>query len=104
VTDAGVPDVLINNAGAGRWAYLGETSYDEIDGMIATPLLAALYITRAFLPAMLGDDNVRNPTQLLRLHHHRRCSRRSDLRRRERPLKPSRPEERTATGIDNRHI
>jgi NADP-dependent 3-hydroxy acid dehydrogenase YdfG len=51
--EAGVPDIIINNAGTGRWAYLEECSYDEIDEMVAAPLHAALYVTRAFLPGML---------------------------------------------------
>lgn len=51
--EAGVPDILINNAGSGRWAYLEDCSYREIDEMIAAPLHTSLYVTRAFLPAML---------------------------------------------------
>jgi short-subunit dehydrogenase len=53
-TEAGVPDILINNAGSGRWAYLENSSYDEIDEIITAPLHAALYVTRAFLPDMLS--------------------------------------------------
>jgi short-subunit dehydrogenase len=61
---AGVPDILINNAGNGRWAYLEECSYDEIDEIIAAPLHAALYVTRAFLPGMLhrGSGAIGNVT------------------------------------------
>jgi uncharacterized protein len=63
-TEAGVPDILINNAGSGRWAYLEDCSYREIDEMIAAPLHAALYVTRAFLPAMLrrGTGMIGNMT------------------------------------------
>ena len=63
-TDVGVPDILINNAGTGRWAYLEECSYDEIDEMVAAPLHAALYVTRAFLPGMLhrGTGAIGNVT------------------------------------------
>jgi uncharacterized protein len=50
----GVPDIIINNAGTGRWAYLEETSYPEVDEMIDAPFRAALYVTRAFLPAMIA--------------------------------------------------
>jgi short-subunit dehydrogenase len=62
--EAGVPDVLINNAGGGRWAYLEDCSYAEIDEMIAAPLHAALYVTRAFLPGMLrrGTGMIGNVT------------------------------------------
>lgn len=51
--EVGLPDVLVNNAGSGRWAYLEDCSYGEIDEMIAAPLHAALYVTRAFLSGML---------------------------------------------------
>jgi short-subunit dehydrogenase len=50
----GVPDIVINNAATGRWSYLDETSYAEIDKMIDAPLRAALYVTRAFLPALMA--------------------------------------------------
>jgi NADP-dependent 3-hydroxy acid dehydrogenase YdfG len=64
VAEAGVPDILINNAGSGRWAYLDDSSYAEIDEMIAAPLHAALCITRAFLPGMLhrGTGMIGNVT------------------------------------------
>jgi Short-chain dehydrogenases of various substrate specificities len=62
--EAGVPNILINNAGSGRWAYLEECSYDEIDEIIEAPLHAALYVTRAFLPGMLhrGTGAIGNVT------------------------------------------
>jgi short-subunit dehydrogenase len=53
VGDVGVPDILVNNAGTGRWAYLDDCSYEEIDEIVTAPLHAALYVTRAFLPEML---------------------------------------------------
>jgi len=51
--EVGVPDVIVNNAGAGRWAPLAETSADELRQMIDVPLMAALYVTRSFLPGMI---------------------------------------------------
>jgi uncharacterized protein len=51
--DLGTPDILINNAGAGRWLPLIETSAAEASAMIAVPYLAAFNLTRAFLPEML---------------------------------------------------
>jgi uncharacterized protein len=62
--EAGVPDMIINNAGTGRWAYLEECSYDEIDEIMGAPLHAALYVTRAFLPGMLhrGSGAIGNVT------------------------------------------
>lgn len=50
--DAGVPDILINNAGAGRWLPVDETSPEEAVQMMASPYFGAFNMTRAFLPAM----------------------------------------------------
>ena len=50
----GAPDVLINNAGAGRWLPMTETTADEALAMIEVPYLAGFNLTRAFLPAMLA--------------------------------------------------
>lgn len=52
--EAGTPDTLINNAGAGRWIPLIETPAEEALAMIAVPYLAAFNLTRAFLPKMLA--------------------------------------------------
>lgn len=50
----GVPDVIVNNAGSGRWLSLVETSADDARQMIELPYLAAFYVTRAFLPEMIS--------------------------------------------------
>jgi len=50
----GIPDVLLNNAGAGRWLSLIETEPAAVAEMMAAPYFAAFYVTRAFLPAMLA--------------------------------------------------
>ena len=55
--ELGTPDILINNAGAGRWLAVDETPLEEVQSMIAAPYLAAFYLTRAFLPAMLERDS-----------------------------------------------
>ena len=52
--DRGTPDILINNAGAGRWLPLVETTAEEALHMIEVPYLAAFNLTRSFLPAMLA--------------------------------------------------
>jgi short-subunit dehydrogenase len=52
--DLGAPDILINNAGAGRWLPIVETTADEALAMIEVPYLAGFNLTRAFLPAMLA--------------------------------------------------
>jgi len=51
-TEVGTPDILINNAGAGRWLFVEETSPDEAVQMMAAPYFAAFVMTHAFLPAM----------------------------------------------------
>ena len=54
VRELGVPDVLFNNAGAGRWLATEETSAEQAAEMMAVPYLAAFALTRAFLPGMLA--------------------------------------------------
>lgn len=66
----GVPDLLVNNAGAGRWLFAEETPEGEEDVMIALPYLAAFRFCRAFLPGMLSRRsgmilNVNSPAALM---------------------------------------
>ena len=49
----GPPDLLVNNAGAGRWLFTDETPPEEAVTMMAAPYFAAFFATRAFLPKML---------------------------------------------------
>jgi short-subunit dehydrogenase len=51
--ELGTPDLLLNNAGAGRWLNVEETSPAEMTQMMAAPYFAAFHVTRAFLPDML---------------------------------------------------
>ncbi len=53
----GTPDVLVNNAGAGRWLHLHETTPAEVQQMMAAPYLAAAWLTQAFLPEMLARNS-----------------------------------------------
>ncbi|MDN4175528.1 SDR family NAD(P)-dependent oxidoreductase [Nocardioides sp. SOB77] len=53
VLAGGVPDVLVNNAGAGRWLAVDETAEGEATAMMAVPYLAAFELTRAISPAMV---------------------------------------------------
>ncbi len=53
-TDIGTPDILINNAGAGRWLPLVDTSAEDARAMMDVPYLAAFNLTRAFAPAMIA--------------------------------------------------
>lgn len=50
----GTPDILINNAGAGRFLFVEETPPAEAAQMMAAPYLAAFYVTHAFMPTMLA--------------------------------------------------
>lgn len=49
----GAPDVLVNNAGAGRWLAVDETPRGEAAQMMTLPYLAAFELTRALAPAMI---------------------------------------------------
>jgi short-subunit dehydrogenase len=49
----GPPDVLVNNAGAGRWLAVDETPAGEAAQMMTLPYLAAFELTRALAPAMI---------------------------------------------------
>ena len=62
--EVGIPDIIINNAGAGRWLTIEETSDEELQQMIALPYLAAFYITRAFISEMKtrGSGHIINLT------------------------------------------
>jgi len=51
--DLGTPDIIVNNAGAGRWLPLVETTAEAAEAMMAVPYFAAFNLTRAFLPGML---------------------------------------------------
>ena len=62
--EVGIPDVIINNAGAGRWLTIEETTAIQAQEMLALPYLAAFYITRAFLTEMKarGSGHIINLT------------------------------------------
>jgi short-subunit dehydrogenase len=66
VAEHGSPDILINNAGAGRWLPLLETSAEEAAAMMALPYLAAFNLTRELLPGMLkrGSGQIVNVTSV----------------------------------------
>lgn len=60
--DVGVPDILINNAGAGRWLAVEETDPQEAVSMMAAPYFAAFFMTRAFVQDMCrrGSGRIAN--------------------------------------------
>ncbi|WP_067486096.1 SDR family NAD(P)-dependent oxidoreductase [Actinomadura hibisca] len=49
----GVPDVIVNNAGAGRWLFVDESTPHDFRAMAAVPYLAAGYVTCAFAADMV---------------------------------------------------
>lgn len=55
--EAGVPDIILNNAGSGVWKFIEETSNEEAIDMIKAPYLAAFFVTRAFIPEMLKRNS-----------------------------------------------
>ena len=66
----GAPDLLVNNAGAGRWLFTDETAPEEAVAMMGAPYFAAFFATRAFLPKMLERGsglivNVNSPVALM---------------------------------------
>ena len=68
--EAGTPDLLINNAGAGRWLSVMETSAEDARKMIEVPYLAAFWTSKAFLPGMLARKsgcivNVTSPASFM---------------------------------------
>ncbi len=50
--DVGTPDVIVNNAGIGRWLFIEETSAEEMRADMAVPYFAAFYVTKAFVAQM----------------------------------------------------
>ena len=66
VAREGPPDVLVNNAGAGRWLAVEETSAAELEEMMAVPYFAAFNLTRELLPGMRqrGRGHIVNVTSV----------------------------------------
>jgi short-subunit dehydrogenase len=57
IAEHGVPDVIVNSAGAGAWKTVPETTPQEAVSMMQAPYFAAFNVTQAFLPAMLERDS-----------------------------------------------
>ena len=58
--DIGVPDIIVNNAGAGRFLFLDETDPEDAVQMMAAPYFAAFFVSRAFVTPMIarGSGNI----------------------------------------------
>lgn len=54
LSSLGVPDVLVNCAGLGRWLRIEDTTPDEALLMVGAPYLAAFNMTHAFMQPMLA--------------------------------------------------
>jgi len=55
--EVGLPDIIFNNAGAGKWLHAQETEPADAVSMMASPYFAAFFVTRAFLPDMLKRNS-----------------------------------------------
>ena len=51
--EAGLPDAIVNSAGAGVWRWMEDTSHDDLAATLGAPFLAAWNVTHAFMPALL---------------------------------------------------
>jgi short-subunit dehydrogenase len=51
----GLPEIVVNCAGAGRWLFTEETPPEEAITMMGAPYFAAFFITRACLPHLLAQ-------------------------------------------------
>jgi len=65
----GIPDIVINNAGAGRWLWIDQTTNEESLSMIGAPYLSAMYVTSGFLGEMRKRNsghivNVNSPASI----------------------------------------
>lgn len=59
IETVGVPDVVVNNAGVGKWRAVDETTVEEAERCIEVPYLAAFYLTKALIDDMLSQDSGR---------------------------------------------
>jgi uncharacterized protein len=55
----GVPEVIVNSAGAGSWRYIDETPPEEMVKMMGAPFFAAYNFTYAFMKDMLARKSGR---------------------------------------------
>lgn len=57
-SDKNQPDILINNAGLGRFGDVDELSLEDWEAMIQTNLSGIFYMTRQLVPLMKENDSV----------------------------------------------
>ena len=68
--DLGVPDVVVNSAGAGQWKFIENTTPEEAIEMMNAPYFAAFNVVHAFMRDMLERDrgviiNVLSPISII---------------------------------------
>ncbi|MCO4748380.1 MAG: SDR family NAD(P)-dependent oxidoreductase [Proteobacteria bacterium] len=54
LSEWGVPDVVVNNAGAGDWKYVDEMETGDAVSMMALPYFASAWFTRAVIEPMMA--------------------------------------------------
>jgi NADP-dependent 3-hydroxy acid dehydrogenase YdfG len=52
----GVPDAIVNAAGAGAWRWMEDTSPEQFEAMLDAPLRAAWHTTQVFLADLLAQQ------------------------------------------------
>lgn len=55
--EVGIPDVIINSAGAGNWLSIFDTSEKDFTDMMASPYFATVYTIKAFLNDMVKRNS-----------------------------------------------
>ena len=53
MSEHGIPEAIVNSAGAGAWSFIEDTDPDEARTMMDAPYFAAYNTTHAFMPALL---------------------------------------------------
>jgi short-subunit dehydrogenase len=56
-SEIGIPDIIVNNAGSGRWLFVEETTPEDAVQMMTLPYFAAFYIVHAFMPDFLQRNS-----------------------------------------------
>ncbi len=56
-SEIGVPDIIVNNAGSGKWLFVDETTPEEAMQMMAIPYFAAFYVVHAFMSDFLKRNS-----------------------------------------------
>lgn len=67
IKEVGTPDVLINNAGAGKWITLRETSVKNIVNDVAVPGTSTMVMTKLFLEKMIDKGTANHPVHIINI-------------------------------------